>query len=90
MGPSPSSLGAGEFQEAGCCQECPVAGVILAGGILAFKPRVVQEALDLRQPQPVSRLPEQPRGDSAAAMLLSDMKVADVGPPTLQNSAQRL
>jgi hypothetical protein len=64
-GPRPSPLGAGEFAEAGCGKERPVAGVVLAGGILAFQPRVVEEALDLCQPKPVGRLPQQPGRHSA-------------------------
>jgi hypothetical protein len=50
---------------------------------LAFEPRVGEQALGLRQPQPVGRLPEQPGGDAAAAMLLCDVQVADVGPPAV-------
>lgn len=79
-GPRPSALGAGEFAEARCREERPVAGVVLAGGILAFQPRVVEEALDLSQPKPVGRLPQQPGRHSAAAVLLGDVKIADVGP----------
>ncbi len=59
-------LSTAELQEAGRGQECPVAGVILAGGILALQPGIAEQALSLRQPQPVGRLPDQPRGDPAA------------------------
>ena len=53
-GPRPSALGTGEFAEARCGEERPVAGVVLAAGILAFQPRVVEEALDLSQPKLVN------------------------------------
>src|SRR5215472_9345326 len=80
-GSRPSALGAGEFAEAGRREERPVAGVVLADGILALQPGVVEEALDLRQPQPVRRLPQQPGCDSAATMPVGDAQVPDVGPP---------
>jgi hypothetical protein len=35
------------------------------------------------QPEPVSGLPEQPGGDAATAMLLTDVKIADVSPPSV-------
>jgi hypothetical protein len=34
----------------------------------------------LSQPKPVGRLPQQPGRHSAAAVLLGDVKIADVGP----------
>jgi hypothetical protein len=44
---------------------------------------VAEQSLGLCEPQPASGLPEQPGGDSAAAMLACDMQVADLGPPAV-------
>src|SRR5262249_6729303 len=82
-GSRPSPPGAGQCGEAGRGKKGLVAGIAPAGGLLPLQPRVVQEALDLRQPQPVSRLSQQPGCDSAAAMPLGDTQVADVGPPPM-------
>src|SRR5690348_8112214 len=83
QGPGPSPLGPGQLLKAGRCQECPVGGVILACRILAFQPRVAEQPLGLRQPQPAGGLAEQPRADSLAAVLAGDVQVADIGPPAV-------
>ena len=78
-GPGPPPLGPSEFQKAGCGKERPV---VRESGrcVLALQPRVVEQPLDLRQPQPVGCLPEQPGRDPAAAIRFGDAEVADVGP----------
>jgi uridylate kinase len=58
--PVPSSPGAGEFPESDRREERPVARVVMAAGVGAFEPCVVQEPVNVRHAQPVSCLAEQP------------------------------
>lgn len=78
--PAPPELIAGQFPEPGCRKERAVPRVVAAHRIAALKPGVVQQPLDLRQPEPVGCLTEQPCRDTLTAVLPGDAQVADIGP----------
>src|SRR5262245_61520223 len=79
-GPGPAALGPRELAESGRREEGAVARVVLASGVGSVEPGVVEEAVDVRQPQPAGRLPEQPRRNATPPMRLADAQAADIGP----------
>lgn len=43
--------------------------------------RIVQQAIDVREPKPLGCFTEQPAGDPLTAVGLVDEQIADIGPP---------